>query len=209
MGGIYFSPRTRQPTRWGHPPTPPQRVNVGQSEPSDPPVFPLPDTGGSVFSGTDVGGGARSAQDAARPHLLVDEAVVGALAIAGCASRVQVLVRAQERVGGTAEPLRAGVEGLGRQVDLVHVRATGARVALDELPPEVPQRGGPHLPDAVDVASAASLLGLLERSGDVRPPPAAPARPLAGDPREKPPVRRRVPVEDADVVLVGGMRDER
>jgi hypothetical protein len=26
-------------------------VNVGQSEPSDPPVFPLPDTGGSVFLG--------------------------------------------------------------------------------------------------------------------------------------------------------------
>src|SRR5213083_2222684 len=40
---------TRQPTRRGHPPTPPRWVNVGQSEPSDPPVFPLPDTGGSVF----------------------------------------------------------------------------------------------------------------------------------------------------------------
>jgi hypothetical protein len=30
-------------------------VNVGQSEPSDPPVFPLPDAGGSVFCGDRVG----------------------------------------------------------------------------------------------------------------------------------------------------------
>ena len=54
LGIVYtipiLSPWTRQPTRRGHPPTPPRRVNVGQSEPSDPPVFPLPDAGGSVFS---------------------------------------------------------------------------------------------------------------------------------------------------------------
>jgi hypothetical protein len=29
-------------------------VNVGQSEPSDPPVFPLPDAGGSVFGNVQV-----------------------------------------------------------------------------------------------------------------------------------------------------------
>ena len=52
MRGTYLLARTRQPTRRGHPPTPPRRVNVGQSEPSDPPVFPLPDAGGSVFGGT-------------------------------------------------------------------------------------------------------------------------------------------------------------
>ena len=63
LGTVYTSPIlsawTRQPTRRGHPPTPPRRVNVGQSEPSDPPVFPLPDTGGSIFSGgSGIGAGA-------------------------------------------------------------------------------------------------------------------------------------------------------
>src|SRR5207253_8356782 len=62
LGIVYTIPilslRTRQPTRRGHPPTPPRRVNVGQSEPSDPPVFPLPDTGGSIFEGIRVGFGA-------------------------------------------------------------------------------------------------------------------------------------------------------
>ena len=40
-------------------------MNVGQSEPSDPPVFPLPDTGGSIFEGIRVGfGGGRKAAGA-------------------------------------------------------------------------------------------------------------------------------------------------
>src|SRR5581483_10096288 len=120
--------------------------------------------------------GRGSVEDAARLHLLPDDAVVAAPAVAGCASRVQVLVRAQERLGGVAEALTRGVEELRSQVDPVHLRAAGAGVAPHEPLPEVPERRGPHLAHAVDVAAASSALRLLERAADVGAPAAAASR---------------------------------
>src|ERR671935_2202151 len=122
MPGISLFARTRQPTRRGHPPTPPRRVTVGQSEPSDPPVFPLPDTGGSVFSGTF--GSRRLTEDSALPHLAVDQCVVLPAAVSRRPLGVEALVGAEQRMRRVLERLAARVEELGGEIDLIHARAT-------------------------------------------------------------------------------------
>src|SRR4051794_10795696 len=145
---------------------------------NDPPVFPLPDAGGSVFSGTPQAPknlrAAVSLQDAAIPHLPVDHRVILATAVAGRAPGVEVLVGARERVRGVLEPLGAGVEELRREVEPVHP-PTAARVAPHELTTEVPQRRRPHLAHAVDVAPAPVLLGLVQRAPHVGSPAALPS----------------------------------
>jgi hypothetical protein len=92
-----------------HPPTPPRRVTVGQSEPSDPPVFPLPGTGGSVFAPSED---AALRHELAAVHLGVDRHVVRAMAVAGGARRIEGLVGAQHVMSGVVEVLTGDVHEL-------------------------------------------------------------------------------------------------
>src|SRR5213079_3006608 len=114
MRGTYLLARTRQPTRRGHPPTPPRRVNVGQSEPSDPPVFPLPDAGGFAFGWLRT---ARDGQLAVALHLGADRSLVR--------PAVQIRIRVEQRCRGVVERLAARVHELGREV-----------FAIDDAPTE-------------------------------------------------------------------------